>query len=1128
MRSSIRRFGTGLLLVSLITGAGAGVGLALIPVAAGPAGAVTTYVVDNANDGTAVPADCTTPVTGECTLRSALAAAAAAGTDVTITLPSLGAGDFYSVEEALGQLDVSGGNTVTINGGGQSNTIIQAQCIEETCPISIRVLEVDSGTTADISGVTVEDGNIDGSSGAGIWNDGGTLALNNSTVTDNTSNDDGAAIENQGTLTAEGSTFFGNAAGGRGGAIDQEEDDSASMSLTDDTISDNTASGDGGAIEAFTGSVTITGGNIGGTGSTSPTDIGNSTSESGGGLALEGASGTISGVTFGGTNTTQGNTASTFGGGVYISASQPDPSFSGDTISDNTAEEGGGVYIESGTNTFTDEAITGNTATNDQGGGVYIDGGTNTFSGGSISSNVADDDGEGGGVFIQTGTNSFSGGSVSDNQATDESGEGGGFYVVQGSNTFSDETINDNTAANDGDGGGFWIDDGTNTFSDDTVNGNMATGDDGNGGGLYIDDGTNTFSGDTITDNTADSVGGGLYIDDGTNSFTDETINDNTAGVADTDNGEGGGIYADGGTATFTGATVNDNTAVWVGGDTGYGGGLDVTGATVTFTGGSLDSNHAYGGGGLTIFDGSINVSQADISSNQVTEGGGGVLTDGGTTSITQSTISNNAVIEAIGITEFVGDGGGIVSAYCVPLTLTNDTIVENTATLLGGGYFGTGCDDEEALPAGDTAHTSTPHVVEEGTSFLFDTISGNTAGEGGGNINTNDESTLTMGESIVANGISNGIEDTNCTFTGGGTLTSLGYNLIDDSTCGTPASTDIIGQGAQLGSLGNNGGPTNTEEPGTGSPAIGAIPQSVCTGTGVSTDQRGVTRPSGQNNTCTIGAVEVQYVAPAYNPNGYRMVANEGGIFDFGLNFNGSLANNHLNAPIVGLANAPGPDGYVMAGADGGTFALGGANYYGGLGGQSIPSPIAAIAAPPSETGYWLVAQNGKIYNFGSVPPLPALTLPPGAHIVGMASTTDGQGAWLTDNLGDVYAEGDAQYKGGMGGQHINAPVVGIAAAASGQGYILVGSDGGVYNYGTQGFYGSVPGSLKPGQSLVAPIVGIAVTHSGNGYWEVGADGGLFNYGDAPFLGDIYTAIPGKKLNGPIVGIQHLGSAPV
>jgi len=194
-------------------------------------------------------------------------------------------------------------------------------------------------------------------------------------------------------------------------------------------------------------------------------------------------------------------------------------------------------------------------------------------------------------------------------------------------------------------------------------------------------------------------------------------------------------------------------------------------------------------------------------------------------------------------------------------------------------------------------------------------------------------------------------------------------------------------------------------------------------------------------------------------------------------------------------------------------------------LGGQVLPSPIAAIAATPSENGYWLIAQNGKIYPFGSVPSLPALSLPPGAHIVGMASTNTGKGIWAVDQYGDVYAEGDALYEGGLGGVHINAPIVAIAAAAQGQGYVLAASDGGVFNY-NMGFYGSVPGSLKAGQHLVAPIVGIAVTHSGKGYWEVGADGGLFNYGDAPFLGSIYTAIPGKKLNGPIVGIQHLGAA--
>ena len=257
------------------------------------------------------------------------------------------------------------------------------------------------------------------------------------------------------------------------------------------------------------------------------------------------------------------------------------------------------------------------------------------------------------------------------------------------------------------------------------------------------------------------------------------------------------------------------------------------------------------------------------------------------------------------------------------------------------------------------------------------------------------------------------------------------------------------------------------------------------------------------------------------FNGNGYRLVANEGGIFDYGLHFNGSLANIHLNAPIVGIANSPGPDGYLMAGADGGVFAEGGANFFGSLGGQTLASPIAAIAGTRAGDGYWLASQSGMVYNFGNVPSLPAVMLPAGAHITGMASTPDGKGLWLTDQLGDIYAEGDATYMGGANTVHPNAPVVGIASLESGQGYIQVGSDGGVYTYGV-GFFGSVPGTLAAsGQHLNAPVVGIALTHTGKGYWEAGADGGVFTYGDAPFLG----SMGGTRLNGPIVGIQHLGT---
>ncbi len=158
------------------------------------------------------------------------------------------------------------------------------------------------------------------------------------------------------------------------------------------------------------------------------------------------------------------------------------------------------------------------------------------------------------------------------------------------------------------------------------------------------------------------------------------------------------------------------------------------------------------------------------------------------------------------------------------------------TAAVNGGGYYGQGC--------------TAPTVA---TAFKFDTISGNTATTGAGNIQSVDASMLTLADSIVANG-----GTTNCADTGTGSLTSGGYNLTYNTNCGTPVATDITGKNPQLGSLANNGGPTQTLLPATTSPEVGAIPNAVCVATGVGTDQRGVARGAGANGSCTIGSVEV------------------------------------------------------------------------------------------------------------------------------------------------------------------------------------------------------------------------------------------------------------------------------
>jgi hypothetical protein len=108
-----------------------------------------------------------------------------------------------------------------------------------------------------------------------------------------------------------------------------------------------------------------------------------------------------------------------------------------------------------------------------------------------------------------------------------------------------------------------------------------------------------------------------------------------------------------------------------------------------------------------------------------------------------------------------------------------------------------------------------------------------------------------------------------NCTGSAA-SLQSAGYNLTDDTTgtaCGFTTPTDLVNKNPHLGSLANNGGPTQTLLPGAKSQAADVIPNptlplrgvAVCPGT----DQRGVARPGHGETRCTIGAVEVGFKNP-------------------------------------------------------------------------------------------------------------------------------------------------------------------------------------------------------------------------------------------------------------------------
>ncbi len=264
------------------------------------------------------------------------------------------------------------------------------------------------------------------------------------------------------------------------------------------------------------------------------------------------------------------------------------------------------------------------------------------------------------------------------------------------------------------------------------------------------------------------------------------------------------------GTVSISGLTIENGNSRFPGG-----GGIANAG-TVTLTGSTVSGNTTSSGGGGGIANdsgGTVTVTGSTVSGNTAV-GGGGISNDGGTVTLTDSTVSGNTT------TEFMGspsNGGGIANGAGT-LTLTASTISGNSATGVGGGIL-----YNATVNAGGTI------------------VAGNTAGSG----------------------------NPNCDGSG---LTSAGYNLTDDTSgadCGFTQPTDVVGQDPLLGPLGNNGGPTLTMMPGSGSPAVGAIPSDTTVTIGSNkvqlcpaTDQRGLATAAAAN--CDIGAVQTTGSAPA------------------------------------------------------------------------------------------------------------------------------------------------------------------------------------------------------------------------------------------------------------------------
>ena len=317
--------------------------------------------------------------------------------------------------------------------------------------------------------------------------------------------------------------------------------------------------------------------------------------------------------------------------------------------------------------------------------------------------------------------------------------------------------------------------------------------------------------------------------------------------------GDSGAIEADGGPLVISNSTISNNRSSTAGGaiymDDAN---ADPGGVGLTITDSDFSNNYATGNGGAIYqdnFGAGLVIEGSSFTDNYSAADGGAIynydLTDPlAGTEIRESLFSGNTALGEGGAIDYDGGNAG--------LTIENMTVTGNSAGSLGGGLN---------LGLATTA----------GTAITGSTFAGNrTAATGGGISSSSEAATLT--DSIVAdNAATSATDDLD---TGGSGSFALDYSLFGSDVAATATTTqvtpgsNILDVDPKLGPLADNGGPTLTQAPLTGSKAIDAGISG-----GLTTDQRGLARPSdlpGVTNATgsdgsDIGAVELQ--APVVPP---------------------------------------------------------------------------------------------------------------------------------------------------------------------------------------------------------------------------------------------------------------------
>ena len=633
-----------------------------------------------------------------------------------------------------------------------------------------------------------------GNPAARIENAGTLIVTDGCTISGNASNN-GAGIANElsGTMAIQATTLVNNTAQSFGGGVDN----AGTMTIEDGSIlQGNWALVKGGGGRNL-GTLTIGGASIV-AGNQTETILGST--ESGGGIANLGT------LTVSGSSLFQGN-SSFSGGGIWNSAAGS-VTIDGSTFANNAAigvdvAVGGGAVDNEGRLRVLDASVfSGNTTlfrggvdpeprdgedlrqqrggehrgrrrrdrrcglpdrhrrldleerlhARRAGGGIRVEAsGIATVSGGTVRENTAN---KGGGIENEGFLTVTGGALVAGNSATTFGGgiENTRLLTVNGSGEVSGNTAHR--------GGG--IDNlGTLTVSGGSaIKSNIS---ETNGGG--IDNGLGAaviLSGSIVGLNTAGANGGGIE-NDGT-----LTIEGNGVVSINVAAGDGGGVEN-------TGAMIVDGSAFTLNTAAGDGGGIsNRPGASATIKGGStLVQNVSQVGGGIANFSRAVTIFASTIEYNSA-EFGGGVLNRDGSITATDVTVASNKA-------DGGQSAGGIVDSSvgsAAIVTLLNCTVAGN----------------------GDLS-------LDDGAGQLYSSI------VPGGFADIQLRNTIVAGDGSLPDGLAKN----------GGRITSMGHNIASDGSLNLDGPSDRMNVDPLLAPLANYGGPADTMAPLPGSPAIDA-----------------------------------------------------------------------------------------------------------------------------------------------------------------------------------------------------------------------------------------------------------------------------------------------------------------